>query len=329
MSLLPLAERRKVILEEQGRVWDAAGLRNFYGQGWRHSWLLRWLGLDLTGSTFVTKTITAEPREGNTPLGDDLMTVDWHPQSVVVKFWGCHTLNAWGLSGPGAEVALEELARLAEQGVFTKLQISFMPVGDDPDDLLKQTRKFVALLKARMHRFVGVRLIIQLNASCPNTGHGLETFRTLLAEHLNILGSELDTFIVLKESVDIPFRMMRDMVEHHYCSGIVTTNCVKFGNLSDVIPWSAIYGDESPLRKYGGGGYSGPYLLPLVLERVQQYRESRYDGFIAAGGGIRRSREALSLLRAGADAICIGATLANYRPWNTRAVIRAAESWEG
>lgn len=329
MSLPSLAERRKIIRREQGRIWDAAGLRNFCGQGWRHSWLLRLLGLDLRRSTFVTKTITAEPREGNTPLRNDLTTVDWHPQSVVVKFWGCHTLNAWGLSGPGAEVTLEELARLAEQGAFTKLQISFMPVGGDPEDLLRQTRKFVALLKARLHRFAGVKLIIQFNASCPNTGHDLESFRPLLAEHLNILGGELEILIVLKESVDIPFRMMRDIVEHPYCSGLVTTNCVKFGNLSDAIPWSAIYGEESPLKKYGGGGYSGPYLLPLVLERVQQYRESRYDGFIAAGGGIRRSHEALSLLRAGADAICIGATLANYRPWNTRAVIQAVQAWEG
>jgi dihydroorotate dehydrogenase len=317
---------KDTILPDFGPVWDMAGLRNFYGQGWRHSWLLHLLGLDLSGSAFVTKTTTADPRVGNTPLRADLMTVSLRPPSVVAKFWGGHTLNAWGLSGPGSDVVLEELARRAELGEYRRLQISFMPVGDVPDDLRQQTRMFVHGLKSRLIRFADVKLVVQLNASCPNTGHDLKGYQRVLHQLLDIL-AELDLPVMIKESVDTPFEPMRQLADHPACAGIVTTNCVKFGNLPERIPWVEIFGGESPLKQFGGGGYSGPYLLPLVDERVRQYRETGYRRIIAAGGGIRNALDARRLREAGADAICIGATLANRWPWHARAVIREAGTW--
>lgn len=317
---------RNQVTADFGRVWDAAGLRNFYGQGWRHSWLLRLMGLDLSGSTFVSKTTTVDPRPGNTPLRNDLTTVDLVPRSVYWQFWGCHTLNAWGLSGPGAVVVLDQLADLCEQGRFKVLQISFMPVGEARDELLGQTRRFVALLKERLPRFQDAKLMIQFNASCPNTDHNMGEFLRNLTEHLKLLG-ELGLPFVVKESIDTPFSGIRRALEQPHCVGLVTTNSVKFGNMADKIPWEQIFGGESPLKDLGGGGYSGPYLLPLVEKRVRDYRASGYNGHINAGGGMRTAADARLLHAVGADSVFIGATCANYRPWNTGAIVREAQSW--
>lgn len=318
---------RDQVTADFGRVWDAAGLRNFYGQGWRHSWFLQMLGLDLSGSTFVSKTTTVDPRPGNTPLREDLMTVDVVPRSVYWQFWGCHTLNAWGLSGPGAEVVLDRLAEMCEQEAFKVLQISFMPVGDRPNDLLGQTRRFTAMLLLRKQRFRGTKLIVQFNASCPNTGYNPGDFLRLITEHLKIL-SELGLPVMVKESLDTPFNSLRRALEQPNCVGLVTTNSVKFGNMADKIPWESIFGSsESPLKDLGGGGYSGPYLLPLVEARVRQYRQSGYAGHINAGGGIRTPADARLLHEAGADSVFIGATCANYRPWNAAKIVAEARSW--
>ena len=318
---------RDQVTADFGRVWDAAGLRNFYGQGWRHSWLLRLMGLDLSGSTFVTKTTTANPKLGNTPLRADLMAADLVPPSVHWQFWGCHTLNAWGLSGPGAEVVLDRLAELCEQDRFKVLQISFMPVGLDREELLAETRQFVQLLRTRLPRFQGVKLMVQFNASCPNTGHNLSEFLRVLTEHLKILG-DLGLPVMVKESVDTPFHGIRRALEHPHCVGLVTTNSVKYGNLPDKIPWEQLFGSASPLKRLGGGGYSGPYLFPLVVERVKQYRASGYTGHINAGGGMRTAAEATALHAVGADSVFIGATCANYRPWNVAKIVAEARFWE-
>lgn len=79
----------KLLGIEFGRVWCASGARNFFGDHpayWFHR-PLRPIGLDWSGSTFVAKTTTLEPRRGNMPLGGRSGTTprEWFPRCVRVK----------------------------------------------------------------------------------------------------------------------------------------------------------------------------------------------------------------------------------------------------
>lgn len=322
------------ILRDWGPVWDASGLRGLDGKGWDHSWVLRLLGLDLTGVTMVAKTTTTDYREGFTPFRtDDLRPTRVLPRSVIVDPIGCHTLNAWGLSGPGAAVVLE---RLVTQEITRNFQISYMPVGTlttTHEERLDQTRRFAAILKEKLPRFAPwLKIAIQFNVSCPNTGHDLDNLLRETKQHLAIL-KETGLVVIVKSSVDTLFELMLEIVEDDNCDALLETNTVKFGNLPDRIPWKKLYGTDDPQRSplarrgFGPGGYSGPYLLPLVLERVCAYRRAGVTKHINAGGGILSKADARQLHTAGADSISIGATCANYRPWRVRKIVREARSW--
>lgn len=304
-----------------GPVWDAAGARGFDGSGWGHHWLLRLLGLRCRGSTFVAKTITAEPRLGNTPFEatPPYRPLRTFPDSVV--FWPRKrtTLNAWGLSGPGVEALAEMFLDFHPTENF---QVSFMPVGADRASRLEETQKFARVLGAVL-KYLGVVVGVQLNASCPNTDHNLDEFVNELKEHLDIL-AELGIMVFVKESVDTPFTQMLEVVGHAACTGLVTTNCVAWRNLPDWKKVSLTGGLESPLAKYGGGGISGPYLLPFVVNRIRRYRQAGFAKHINGGGGVSCVADAKWLFEAGADSIFWG-TVANYAPWQVPRIIRYAQ----
>jgi dihydroorotate dehydrogenase len=320
------------ILENWGPVWGASGLQGLDGKGWDHSWLLRLMGLDLTGVTMVTKTTTTDYREGYTPFRTDtLRPTRLFPRSVIVDPFGCHTLNAWGLSGPGAAVVLE---RLVTQEITRNFQISYMPVGTittTREERLDQTRRFVAILKEKLPRFPPwLKIAIQFNVSCPNTGHELDGLLAETREHLAIL-KQTGLVVIVKGSVDILFEAMLEIAEDDNCDAIEESNTVKFGNLSQHIPWKKLYGTDDPkksplaLRGFAPGGYSGPYLLPLVVERVRAYRKAGMHKHLNAGSA-GSERDARQLREAGADSISIG-TIANYRPWRVKHIVREAYSW--
>jgi len=86
-------------------VWDASGVRNFFGEGYPYHWPLKPFGLNFKGSTFVAKTTTLLPREGKMPLVK--IGKHWYPREIkpaciyVDRKQGL-ALNAVSLSGPGA-----------------------------------------------------------------------------------------------------------------------------------------------------------------------------------------------------------------------------------
>lgn len=315
-----IAGHHDPVMRAFGPVWDAAGTRGFCDAGWPHHLLLRLLGLRARGATFVTKTITALPWTGNTPsyTAAPFWPLRFFPDSVV--FWPTQrtTLNAWGLTGPGIEALTESFFDYQPTDNF---QISYMPVAETHAERLEETRLVVRYLAASL-KYLGVEVGLQLNASCPNTDHDLDTFVSELREHLDIL-SELELITLVKESVDTPFEPMLEVAAHPACHGVVTTNCVKWSNLPD---WKKIRltgGLQSPLHKYGGGGLSGPYLLPLVVERIQRYRQAGFLKHINGGGGISSPGDAKRVFEAGADSVFYG-TVANYAPWQVRRIIRYA-----
>lgn len=322
------------LIEMFGPVWCASGVLGLDGTGWDHDWVKRWFGLNLENMTLVTKTVTFDRRRGNTPLRDTppYRPVSMFPDSVAWRPLRGSTFNSWGLSNCGTEAELDMLLANPPEHNF---QISFMPVCDLPrenkdepsqaelaaerQDRLSQTRKFVNSLKVRLPLFK-VKVGVQFNASCPNTGHDLTDFLSELWAHLDILG-ELGIPVVIKESLDTPFEPMREAVEHPACSGLATTNCPKFGVMPEVFPWQKLarWNGESPLAKYGGGGLSGKHLYRPMMKRVLRYKTSGVKKHIHAIGGIRsvgQVREVLAL----ADSFAIG-TVVNDLPWRTGGMI--------
>src|SRR5437870_2528820 len=92
---------------EFGNVWDASGVRGWFGEGYPYHGLLRPLGLRFEGSTFVAKTTTLAPREGNLRTSRDRLTARLVQPSVRVYPLKGVALNAVGLTGPGFEALLQ------------------------------------------------------------------------------------------------------------------------------------------------------------------------------------------------------------------------------
>lgn len=185
----------KVARVDFGPVWVASGATNFFGEGWPyHKKLKRWFpnGFDYTESTFVAKTTTLDPREGNMPLDDDLMPLESRPKCIHVSPYSWlmgSALNAVGLSGPGAEALFKD-GRW--QQMTEPFFLSFMSVAEDPLRRLAETQKFADLfIKHRdsIHTDVG----LQVNFSCPNVGL-----------HVGSLIQEIDTTLEALRDICAP-----------------------------------------------------------------------------------------------------------------------------
>jgi dihydroorotate dehydrogenase (NAD+) catalytic subunit len=76
----------------------------------------------------------------------------------------------------------------------------------------------------------------------------------------------------------------------------------------------------------GGGGLSGPGILPVALRAVYDCRAAFADAAIVGVGGVSRGADAIAMVMAGADAVEVGtATFANPRaPWR---ILRETQKW--
>jgi dihydroorotate dehydrogenase (NAD+) catalytic subunit len=81
-----------------------------------------------------------------------------------------------------------------------------------------------------------------------------------------------------------------------------------------------------PTLGNGGGGVSGPGILPVALRAVFECRAAFPEVPIVGVGGISRGEDAVAMLMAGANAVEVGtATFANPRaPWT---IARELNAW--
>lgn len=324
-----------------GPVWAMSGAMNFFGDGWpQHRYFENLFpeGFNLEGMTFVAKTTTAEPRSGNMRLRRNLMPVHFLPDCIHVSprsFLHGSMLNAVGLSGPGIRKLLDTGRWAQREKPF---MISFMPVELTKEGRLCEVITFVRELNLYISHGRGflAPIAIQLNLSCPNTGHDLKSFMGEVPEWLNRM-SILKLPIILKFSVTTEPRVVFELCKHSSCYGICISNTVPWGELLYYpktglgIPWKKVFGTtESPLARYGGGGYSGKYLLPLVKNWLQRFdRHLDTDPalekklHINAGGGILHPVDVESLFKWGVDSVSIGAAMI-LRPWRIASLIETA-----
>ncbi len=222
----------------------------------------------------MSKTITAEPRQGNPPPRL------WETPAGLI--------NSIGLPNKGLEGFLaSDLPELAELPV--PLVVSVM--GFSRDEL------------ARLVAAVGERdevAMIELNVSCPNVETGLvmgadpaETARAL--ERVRPL-CERPLIVKLTPNASDPAAVAR-AAEEAGADAVSLVNTLKGMALGP--------DGRTPWLGGGTGGLSGPAIRAIALQQVQSVAAA--VGIPVIGmGGIASGRHAAELLAAGASAIAVG-----------------------
>lgn len=308
-----------------GNSFLASGALNFFGNGWKYDkWFKRFVpGFKqvIETTTFVAKTTTLEARDGYMPLTKDLQPKEFKPRCIKIYFFEGAVLNSVGLSGPGAQSLIyEQKWQYLERPFF----ISFMAVKDNLAAKLNETRQFVAMLKKELPYFYSP-IGLQINVSCPNTGHDT---KELAKEALDILkiASELEIPLDLKINIFMPTETIKAVEDSGLCDMLTISNTIPFGTPGLGINWEKFgKGGISPLKDIGGGGLSGAPILPCVLKRIDELRRAGITMFIKGSGGIITESDVDRMKSAGANAIEIG-TVLMLRPWRAASIIKRAKT---
>ncbi len=308
-------------------VWGMSGLLNFYGQGWPYHKILRIFGINFDKITFISKTTTLLPREGNMPLKKNFMPVELIPRSIYINWRYRCALNAVSLSGPGAEVIISSPQLHQKTKPF---QLSFMSVANSKEERLDEFDKFIKIV-LREYKNYKAPIGLQLNVSCPNTEHDSPEMKEIM-KMLDMCEplAKKGIAIILKISVEMPIENILTIGQHLNCHAITTSNTVNFGNLPEKINWQKLFPYGSPLLKRNlpvnaPGGISGAPLLPLVLEQIKELRKAGFTKHINGGGGILSKNDVNKMFEIGADSISIG-SVAFLSPFAIPGIIKRA--WE-
>lgn len=316
----------KLRVVDFGCVFAASGTLNNFGEGWEpyHSAKKIFSGYDFTDAAFIAKTTTIESRmrqygeQGNLTLKDNsFQPKDLFPDCIKIGWLRGEVLNGVGLSGPGFE-------KLLRTGRWQKINkpffLSYMAVRQTKKERLNETREFVRLLLEELPKFK-TRIGVQFNISCPNTGHDLDDFINETNEHLEILAL-LNLPISLKINVLTPIEAILKIVEGGNCDAIEIPNTLPYGKFPNLVKWKKKFGLVSPLKKYGGGGYSGHENFLMAIKWIIAARKAGISIPIICGGVL--SKDDIDLAHeAGANGIAF-ARLSIVRFWRVKSIIKYA-----
>ncbi|MBM3205153.1 hypothetical protein FJZ48_04245 [Candidatus Uhrbacteria bacterium] len=303
-----------------GHVLGASGVQGFFGEGYwfHHLWHL--FGLNFNGMTFVAKTTTLLPRKGNLPLTRHYTPAVLFPGCVKAKLLRGVMLNSVGLSNPG-------LGALLDTGEWQKrtapFLLSIMSLADTSQKRLEELRRMVESIGFAKERF-SAPFGLQINLSCPNTGHDPHE---LIGESASVLeiAASLGVPVMPKYSIaSAPIEAVRELNDHPDCDAICVSNTLPFGWQG--VDWQNVWGSKSsPLAKLGGGGLSGKTLCPLVCEWIVRLRDAGFTKPINGGGGILSPKDVSHYHHAGASSVFLG-SIAVLRPWRVKATIHQANN---
>ncbi len=253
----------------------------------------------------IPKTFTRLAREGNPEPR-------WYPESYRVARENHEPilLNAIGLTNPGIEAGLRELAPQWAQW--------------DANVLMSMSGDSVAQFgeMARMTEGVAGFAAIELNLSCPNVEQG-ELFSysangTFSAVEAVKRHAEVPVLAKLAPSVPDIVPIARAAVD---AGADALTIC-------NTIPAMTIDVDSrKPALGNVTGGLSGPGLHPVAVALVYRAAQA-VDVPIIGVGGIFTAEDALEFILAGATAVQVGsANLADlWAPFN---ILEGMQSWMG
>ena len=268
-----------------------SGVLGMNGLGWPPELLAILLGrLQPRELAAISKTISYDPITGN---------YRWWKPWETVRYLGKGTwVNAYGLSNRGVKAHLDELQLFC--GRVGVPIISFLPPKpEDAGRLGWELSKLKPLLAA-----------LEANISCPNIVHlALDDQLASIKEIRRVCRLP----VILKLAFGQPIQRITEMFAG-VCEAIHVTNTV---------PWDLVFpGQRSPMKRFGGGGVSGPTIFPHTESIVHELRQSGYTGPIIAGGGVTSVERALELRDLGADAIAVG-TAVHHNPGLPHMIKRA------
>ena len=298
-----------------GNILGASGVQGFFGEGWwfHNIYKMLWRKqFDFSGMTFVSKTVTLRQRKGNVK--------GFLPSWARIDFFSGHMLNSMGLPNRGIETIVTENEWQKRTKPF---MISIASVEPITEKRLDELSEIILCLKMFQKGF-RAPFGLQINLSCPNTGHNLSEVINESEEAL-IRASFLNVPLMPKYSIaSAPIQAIMELNKNPFCHGICVSNTLPFG--FEGIDWQKVWGTKvSPLARLGGGGLSGKTLCPLVCEWIVRLRDAGFTKPINGGGGILCAQDVKRYHKAGASSVFLGSG-AKLRPWRVQEIIRCANS---
>ncbi len=306
-----------------GNVLGASGVQGFFGEGYWFHKVYKVIGMDLSAMTFVSKTATARPEEGNMPLTKRYTPRQLLPDCIRVRMGEGAVLNAVGLSNPG----LCTLLGVGEwQRRIKPFFISLTSLANTREGRRREFQLMVEQLHAVKH--FSAPFGVQLNFSCPTERVKSWEMMQESEEILTIMG-QLGVPVMAKYSIaSASIDAVVALEDHPACDAICVSNTIPFGWWR--IDWKRVWGSEtSPLEQYGGGGLSGAPLARIVPRWIDRLREAGFTKPINGGGGILHPSDVDRYHRYGASSIFLGSVVM-LRPWQIQKIIDRANtlSWD-
>ena len=216
-----------------------------------------------------------------------------HPAPCVLP-WPGGLINAVGLSNPGVEAELEEIAEY-RRTCATPLFVSIF--AESPAEFGRLARR-VAGAKPDL---------IEVNVSCPNVE---SEFGAPFAVDPEACGRV--TRAVKENAGDVPVSIKLSA----QCASLVRMAVICRQNGADAFTaintvgpgmWIDV-GTGRPALANKVGGVSGPAILPIAVRAVYEIRKA-VDLPIIGTGGVLCAADALQLIMAGADAVGVGSAV--------------------
>lgn len=212
---------------------------------------------------------------------------------------GDEMLNAVGLAGPGvAAWRAHDLSLLRGRGARVVGSIWGRSVQEFGSAALAMRGADVVAL--------------EINASCPNLEGRSKIFAHSASMTADIVAASQAAELPLwvKLSPNTP-----DLVE--IAAAALDAGASALVLVNTLLGLAVDVESRRPTLGNGGGGVSGPGLLPVSLRAVYECRDAFPDAAIVGVGGISSGEDAVAMAMAGADAVQVGsASFANPRaPW--------------
>lgn len=215
---------------------------------------------------------------------------------------GEHMLNAVGLAGPGVAAWRERyLPDLERRGC---------------DVVASIWGRTVAEFGEAAEAMRGANVVaLEVNASCPNLESRSSIFaHSALATAEIVRASKVAGLpIWIKLSPNTP-----DLVE--IADAAIGAGADALVLVNTVLGLAIDIEQRRPSLGNGGGGISGPGILPVTLRCVYECRAAFPDTPIVGVGGVSSGEDAVAMIMAGANAVEVGtATFADPRaPWKVQ-----------
>ena len=287
-----------------GRVIDyvaASGALEFNGKGWPWERPLAWAGLIKPELfTIVVKTLTRRERKGNLRM--------WKPWECVRLLPNGGAVNKVGLTNPGFDWFLHMVLPYLDLQKY-RIVVSLYGTQEDLEYMAEMLSIYPQIMA------------IEINASCPNTGHGMPSSDDVIRA-VRAVKFKSNLPVIVKVSVTQDYLAIAEGLR-----GIAEAIAL------NSIPWEVVFpGEKSPLWKLekrvggGGGGVSGK---PAQERNWKAVHELALQGILPVIAPSIMAFEDLQIVRRlGAATVSFG-TLFLCKPWMPTSIVERDMSCKG